>query len=85
MLTNVFTQCSAVQAHQFTTSSALQISRKKNVSTIRVPSKKAQAAKTRRKAALAAKEDERNLKLTLEDAIAVLRVSSKRFRMRFVI
>lgn len=56
------------------TSSALQYTRKASGSTIRVPSKKAQAAKAKRKAALAAKEDERYLKLTLEDAISVLRV-----------
>ncbi|PPR06131.1 hypothetical protein CVT26_005353 [Gymnopilus dilepis] len=55
------------------TSSALQYTRKASGSTIRVPSKKAQAAKAKRKAALAAKEDERYLKLSLEDAISVLR------------
>ncbi|KAF4611951.1 hypothetical protein D9613_004166 [Agrocybe pediades] len=70
---SIVAECSALQTRQFTTSSVLQISRKKNVSTIRVPSKKAQAAKARRKAAIAAKEDEKNLKLTLEDAISVLR------------
>ncbi|KAH9486351.1 50S ribosomal protein L1 [Psilocybe cubensis] len=65
--------CTASRARLFSTSVALQYNRKNNASTIRVPSKKAQAAKARRKALLAAKEDSRFLKLTLEDAIAVLR------------
>lgn len=42
--------------------------------TIRVPSKKAAAAKARRKAAIVAAEDAKAEKLTLADAIAVLRV-----------
>ncbi|KXN88914.1 50S ribosomal protein L1, partial [Leucoagaricus sp. SymC.cos] len=41
-------------------------------STIRIPSKKAAAAKTRRRATLAAAEDAKTEKLTLADAISVL-------------
>lgn len=67
------TQCAASQARLFSTTSALAISRKPE-SKIRIPSKKALAAKTRRKAAMAAKEEARFLKLPLNDAIAVLRV-----------
>lgn len=70
-------QCTASQARLFSTSLALQYNRKNNASTIRVPSKKAQAAKARRKALIAAKEDSRYLKLTLEDAVSVLRVSTE--------
>ncbi|KAF8910043.1 ribosomal protein L1-like protein [Gymnopilus junonius] len=66
-------QLLAYQPRHFSTSSVLQYTRKSAGSTIRVPSKKAQAAKTRRKAAIAAKENERYLKLTLQDAISVLR------------
>ncbi|PPQ77003.1 hypothetical protein CVT25_014820 [Psilocybe cyanescens] len=79
MLALLFRQCSASplctasQARLFSTSLALQYNRKNNASTIRVPSKKAQAAKARRKALIAAKEDSRYLKLTLEDAVSVLR------------
>ncbi|KDR85632.1 hypothetical protein GALMADRAFT_53656, partial [Galerina marginata CBS 339.88] len=61
------------QPRYFSTSTALQFTRKASASTIRIPSKKAAAAKARRKAALASKEDERYLKLTLQDAISVLR------------
>lgn len=68
-------QCIAPLIRQFNTSSPLQLRRKDNKSTIRVPSKKALAAKARRKAALAAKEEQGLLKLPLVDAIAVLRVS----------
>lgn len=68
-------QCIASLIRQFNTSSPLQYRRRDNKSTIRVPSKKALAAKARRKAALAAKEEQTLLKLPLVDAIAVLRVS----------
>ena len=67
-------QCIAPLVRQLYTSSPLQYRRQKNQSTIRVPSKKALAAKARRKAALAAKEEQALLKLPLVDAIAVLRV-----------
>ena len=68
-------QCIAPLIRQFNTSSPLQLRRRDNKPTIRVPSKKALAAKARRKAALAAKEEQAHLKLPLVDAIAVLRVS----------
>jgi large subunit ribosomal protein L1 len=67
-------QCIASQTRLFSTSHSLQISRRIE-SKIRVPSKKALAAKNRRKAAAAAKEDARFLKLPLVEAINVLRVS----------
>ncbi|KAF9486378.1 ribosomal protein L1 [Pholiota conissans] len=60
------------QARLFSTTNAVQISRK-NEPKIRTPSKKALAAKARRKAALAEKEDARLLKLPLASAISVLR------------
>ncbi|KAF8203903.1 ribosomal protein L1-like protein [Pholiota molesta] len=60
------------QTRLFSTTNALQISRK-NEPKIRTPSKKALAAKARRKAALAEKEDARLLKLPLASAISVLR------------
>ena len=47
---------------------------KQNKPKIRVPGKKAMEAKRRRKAALAAKEDEKREKLPLTEAIKVLRV-----------
>jgi hypothetical protein len=59
---------------QFTTSQVLLASRHKQPK-IRVPSKKALAAKARRKAAIASKLDEQTEKISLMDAIAVLRVS----------
>lgn len=59
---------------QFKTSSPLQLTRRNNKPTIRVPSKKALAAKARRKAAIAAKEEQSLLKLPLVDAVAILRV-----------
>jgi len=62
----------ASQVRQFNTTFVLQISRSKEP-TIRTPSKKALAAKARRKAAISKKEDQRLLKLPLLDAIAVLR------------
>ncbi|KAF9055885.1 ribosomal protein L1-like protein [Panaeolus papilionaceus] len=65
--------CIASPARQFNTSAILQISRKPNQPKIRIPSKKALAAKERRRAALASKNDQRYLKLTLQDAISVLR------------
>ena len=68
-------QCIAPLIRQFNTSNPLQLRRRDNKSTIRIPSKKALAAKARRKAALAAKEEQALLKLPLVDAIAVLRVS----------
>jgi hypothetical protein len=67
-------QCITPLIRQFNTSRTLQF-RRDNKTTIRVPSKKALAAKARRKAALAAKEEQALLKLPLVDAIAVLRVS----------
>jgi hypothetical protein len=67
-------QCLAPLVRRFTTSSLLQY-RRDNKSTIRVPSKKAIAAKARRKAALLEKEEQALLKLPLVNAIAVLRVS----------
>lgn len=63
----------------FTTTSFLSISRKPE-SKIRTPSKKAAAAKARRKASLVSKEEARLLKLPLRDAISVLRVRSWHFR-----
>jgi hypothetical protein len=47
---------------------------KRDRPTIRIPSKKAAAAKARRKAAFVAAEDAKAEKLTLTDAISVLRV-----------
>jgi hypothetical protein len=67
-------KCIAPLIRQFNTSSSLQI-RRQNKPTIRVPSKKALAAKARRKDALHAKEEQALLKLPLVEAIAVLRVS----------
>jgi large subunit ribosomal protein L1 len=67
-------QCPASYIRQFNTTPSLHISRTKEPK-IRTPSKKALAAKARRKAAIAKKEDQRLLKLPLLDAIAVLRVS----------
>jgi large subunit ribosomal protein L1 len=58
----------------FSTTAVLSLNRKLE-SKIRTPSKKALAAKTRRRAALAAKADARFLKLPLREAIGVLRVS----------
>ncbi|PFH52317.1 hypothetical protein AMATHDRAFT_74365 [Amanita thiersii Skay4041] len=57
----------------FSTSSPLLLIRRDKQSTIRIPSKKAAAAKARRRAAKAAKADEAAEKLTLADAISVLR------------
>jgi len=78
-------QCLASYIRQFNTTASLHISRTKEPK-IRTPSKKALAAKARRKAAIAKKEDQRLLKLSLLDAIAVLRVSYSRnlplFRIR---
>lgn len=48
---------------------------------IRVPSKKSLAAKAKRKAATAAKADEQLEKLSLADAIAVLRVGHSKSRL----
>jgi hypothetical protein len=62
----------------FSTTPAFNINRKPE-SRIRTPSKKALAAKTRRRAALAVKADARLLKLPLKEAIAVLRVSILHF------
>ncbi|KAF9531848.1 ribosomal protein L1-like protein [Crepidotus variabilis] len=64
--------CNALPARHFSTTFALNISRKPE-SKIRTPSKKAAAAKARRKASAASKEEARLLKLPLKDAIAVLR------------
>ncbi len=47
--------------------------------TIRVPSKKAAAAKARRKAAITAAEDAKAEKLTLADAVSVLRVCFRQY------
>lgn len=58
----------------FSTTTALNINRKPE-SKVRTPSKKALAAKARRRAALATKADARLLKLPLKEAIGVLRVS----------
>ncbi|KAF5312897.1 hypothetical protein D9619_002737 [Psilocybe cf. subviscida] len=69
---NAPSTCIASQTRLFSTSQSLQISRRAE-SKIRVPSKKALAAKNRRKAAAAAKEDARLLKLSLAEAINVLR------------
>ncbi|KAJ3512510.1 hypothetical protein NLJ89_g3477 [Agrocybe chaxingu] len=75
----LFRQCRQLpsapsQARQFSATNALSISRKPE-SKIRIPSKKALAAKARRKAALAAKEEAKLLKLPLTEAIAVLRAA----------
>lgn len=43
-------------------------------STVRIPSKKAAAAKAKRKASIAAAEDAKAEKLTLAEAVSVLRV-----------
>jgi HD superfamily phosphodiesterase len=72
-------QCIAPLIRQFKTSSPLQLARKNKKSTIRIPSKKAIAAKARRKTAVLAKEEQALLKLPLVDAIAVLRVSMYSF------
>ncbi len=48
---------------------------KREKSTIRVPSKKAAAAKAKRRASIAAAEDAKAEKLTLAEAVSVLRVS----------
>lgn len=58
---------------RFSTTPTFNISRKPE-SKIRTPSKKALAAKARRRTLLAAKADARLLKLPLKEAIAVLRV-----------
>jgi hypothetical protein len=58
---------------QFSTTPAVQL-RRDPKSQIRVPSKKALAAKQKRKAAIAQKEDDKAEKLPLLDAIQVLRV-----------
>lgn len=60
---------------QFSTTPAVQL-RRDPKSQIRVPSKKALAAKQKRKAAIAQKEDDKAEKLPLLDAIQVLRVRS---------
>ncbi|TFK41919.1 ribosomal protein L1-like protein [Crucibulum laeve] len=60
------------QFRLFSTSQVWQV-RRDQKSNIRIPSKKAQAAKTRRKAAIAAKKEDHYEKLPLLDAIAVLR------------
>jgi hypothetical protein len=64
---------------QFTTTSQALAARHKQPK-IRVPSKKALAAKSRRKAAVASKLDEQAEKLSLMDAISVLRVSHNHCR-----
>lgn len=60
------------QLRLFTTSQIL-LARRHQQPKIRVPSKKALAAKARRRAGIAAKADDRTQKLTLLEAIAVLR------------
>ncbi|KAJ3571558.1 hypothetical protein NP233_g3677 [Leucocoprinus birnbaumii] len=60
-----------LDSRSFSTTSLARAKREK--STIRVPSKKAAAAKAKRKAAVAAAEDAKAEKLTLADAITVLR------------
>ncbi|KAG2022783.1 mitochondrial 54S ribosomal protein MRPL1 [Coprinopsis cinerea AmutBmut pab1-1] len=76
MLGPVFRQCQrrvdALTWRQFSTTPAVQL-RRDPKSQIRIPSKKALAAKIKRRQALAAKEDEKAEKLPLEDAINVLR------------
>jgi hypothetical protein len=67
-----------MQFRTFTTTQPT-LGRHEKKSTIRVPSKKAAAAKAKRKAALAAAEDAKAEKLTLADAIAVLRVRHPTF------
>ncbi|KAK2461489.1 hypothetical protein APHAL10511_005952 [Amanita phalloides] len=60
-------------ARLFSTTSPLLLARRDKKSTIRIPSKKALAAKGKRRAAKAAKLDEATEKLSLMDAISVLR------------
>ncbi|KAG5718700.1 50S ribosomal protein L1 [Termitomyces sp. T112] len=57
---------------QFTTTQ-IPLAKRQNLPKIRIPSKKAAAAKARRKAALAAKKVDRSEFLSFADAIAVLR------------
>ncbi|KAF8640644.1 hypothetical protein AX17_000301 [Amanita inopinata Kibby_2008] len=68
-----YTQRSLASIRPFSTSHVLLLARREKQSTIRVPSKKAQAAKTRRRAAKVAKANEAAEKLSLSDAISVLR------------
>ncbi|KAF8624209.1 hypothetical protein AX15_005975 [Amanita polypyramis BW_CC] len=60
-------------ARPFSTTGTLFLARRDKKSTIRVPSKKALAAKAKRRGAKAAKIDEAAEKLSLMDAISVLR------------
>ncbi|KAF9015762.1 ribosomal protein L1-like protein [Cyathus striatus] len=73
VLAYVLSSCQDAFVHtrQFSASSALLARKQKT--TIRVPSKQALASKARRKAAAAAAEDAKQQKLTLQEAIAVLR------------
>lgn len=64
--------------------SPVSLARRKQEVKIRVPSKKALAAKARRKAAKASKADDQLEKLSLLDAIAVLRVSYIFFMLIFM-
>ncbi|KAF8665507.1 hypothetical protein AX16_000522 [Volvariella volvacea WC 439] len=63
----------AFPLRQFSTTSAVALARKTKEVTKRVPSKKALAAKARRKAAKASKAEQHLEKLSLLDAISVLR------------
>ncbi|GLB35732.1 putative ribosomal protein [Lyophyllum shimeji] len=66
------TRASPLSHRQFATTQVLSAKRQKQ-SKIRIPSKKAAAAKARRKAAIATKAVDRSEFLTLADAISVLR------------
>ncbi|TFK26730.1 50S ribosomal protein L1 [Coprinopsis marcescibilis] len=76
MLTSIFRHCprraDLLTWRQFSTTPAVQLRRDPKAQ-IRVPSKKAMAAKLKRKAAIAAKLDGKSEKLPLLDAINVLR------------
>lgn len=74
-LFTLFTQNALAQLRPFATSQIL-LARRHQQPKIRVPSKKALAAKARRRAGIAAKADDQTQKLTLLEAIAVLRVSA---------
>lgn len=67
-------------SRQFMTTSRALAARHKQPK-IRIPSKKALAAKARRRAAAASKFDEQAEKLSLMEAISVLRVSNNRRRL----
>jgi len=62
----------------FATTPSVQARKNKNESKIRIPSKKAMAAKAKRRAAKVALADAKLEKLSLMDAINVLRVSLAR-------